>query len=69
MRGDVPDDKAAIIDAFLTEQGCTLGALLESFADILDETGRDPDRLIGHGARWIARAKEITAERRKRPRI
>jgi hypothetical protein len=68
MRGDVPDDKAEIIEMWLTRCGCTLGALLEAFAERIEETGGNPDELVGHAPLWIERAQEITVERRKRPR-
>jgi hypothetical protein len=68
MRGDLPDDKADILEAWLTEQGCTLGALLESLVDVINATDGEPARMVGRAEAWVAGAKRITAERRKRPR-
>ncbi len=70
VRAQLPDDKQAVLEAFLQRSGCTLGALLEALADILEELGPDfpTEQMVGYGPRWIARAQEITVERRRRPR-
>jgi len=59
VRGHLPDDKKALLQAALAREGITLGPLLEAFAEMFD-TVATPELLN--------RARAIAAERSRRPR-
>jgi hypothetical protein len=69
LRALVPAEKAATLAEWLRVNGCTLGAMLETFAELVEQVGTDPSTWEDTNLAtelWVARAQEITVERRRR---
>jgi hypothetical protein len=62
FKASVPDDKAAILEAYMQQEGFTLGPWLEALAEVL--VTLEPGDVIF--APMVYRARQISAERRRR---
>jgi hypothetical protein len=68
IRAGLPDDAAEFLEAFLTENGVTLGAWLEALCEMIAARGPVVEDWVPIPPdTFLQRARAITAERRKRP--
>jgi hypothetical protein len=62
FKASVPDDKAEILERYMEREGFTLGPWLEALAEVV--VTLEPGDVIF--APMVYRARQISAERRKR---